>query len=179
ARRVPVVAMTANLMPDQVRAFARAGMNAHIAKPFDRATLCEAVARQLSSVVLLETGEAGPRPTRPAVFDRAAYDGLRANLGFESAKNTLNAFVGILGTLSETIAAPEARSEAATVAAAAAPLGFLDLANAYARLATAAEGAETDAALRRCRVARDLAHRTLHELTGPERPEVGPTVALL
>lgn len=180
SRRVPIVAMTANAMPDQIRAFAQAGMNGHIAKPFDRPMLCEVVARRLSSLVLLDTGGAGPRPSRPAVFHRAAYDALRASLGYEAAGRSLNAFVGLLGAFEDAGGTgTDLGTEAASVAAAAERLGFLDIADAYGLLATASVGAEAEIALLRCVAARDLAQRTLQELTSPERLEVGPHLALL
>lgn len=179
ARRVPIVAMTANVMPDRVRAFLAAGMNACIAKPFNRTTLSDAVATQLSSVVLLDSGETSARPSRPAVFDRACYDALRASLGVETAQTTLRAFVALVGVVGDAADDEAARAQATEIAAGAIRLGFLDLANAYTRLAGAADATEVAAASRRCRIARDLAQRTFHELTGPERPDVSEHVALL
>jgi signal transduction histidine kinase/DNA-binding NarL/FixJ family response regulator len=51
-RDVPILAMTANVLPEQVRAFAEAGMNGHLGKPFRRDELLDAVER------FLGTGEA-------------------------------------------------------------------------------------------------------------------------
>jgi CheY-like chemotaxis protein len=45
AHDVPVIAMTANVLPQQVAAFRAAGMNDHIGKPFKRDELYAAVAR--------------------------------------------------------------------------------------------------------------------------------------
>ena len=39
ARAVPIVAMTANVLPDSIARFKAAGMNGHVGKPFDRAHL--------------------------------------------------------------------------------------------------------------------------------------------
>ncbi|WP_375410709.1 response regulator [uncultured Methylobacterium sp.] len=173
-RCVPIVAVSADVMPHRVRAFLDAGMNAHVAKPFDRGTLADAVARQLSTVVLLDTGEEGSRPARPAVFDRACYDGLRSELGVDAAQGTLRAFIALL----QSGDGDSVIREASTIAVGAERLGFLDLANAYGRLALA-DGPETAAAQRRCRIARDLAQRTFDELTCLERPDVSQHVALL
>lgn len=175
-RRVPIIATSADVMPQRVEAFREAGMNGHLAKPYDRHSLAEAVARQLSAVVLLDTGEEGPRPARPAVFDRACYDGLRKDLGPDAAQGALRAFIALLqhGEGGDAIVA-----EAPAIAVGAGRLGFLDLANAYGRLAAAADGPEQAAAQRRCRIARDLAQRTFDELTGLERPEISEHVALL
>lgn len=175
-RRVPIVAVSADVMPHRVRAFTEAGMTAHLAKPFDRRALADTVAMQLSALVLLDAGEQGPRPSRPAVFDRACYDALRSELGIDAAKGCLSAFVALLQTDADGDAVTH---DAETIAVGAGRLGFLDLANAYARLGKAADGSEKAAAERRCRVARDLAQRTVHELTGFERPEISRHVALL
>lgn len=174
-RCVPIVAVSADVMPHRVRAFLDAGMNAHVAKPFDRGTLADAVARQLSTVVLLDTGEEGSRPARPAVFDRACYDGLRGDLGVDAAQGVLRSFIALLqpGGDDDVVV-----TDAPTIAVAAGRLGFLDLANAYGRLA-AADRHETAAAQRRCRMARDLAQRTFDELTCLERPDVSQHIALL
>lgn len=45
ACNVPIVAMTANVLPGQVAAFRDAGMNAHVGKPFKRAELYETIDR--------------------------------------------------------------------------------------------------------------------------------------
>jgi PAS domain S-box-containing protein len=45
AGRVPIIAMTANVLPDEVRRFFAAGMNGHIRKPVDRNDLIVAVDR--------------------------------------------------------------------------------------------------------------------------------------
>ena len=50
AAAVPVVAMTANVLPEQVEAYRAAGMDGHVGKPFDRETLLAAVARMLPAV---------------------------------------------------------------------------------------------------------------------------------
>jgi CheY-like chemotaxis protein len=42
---VPIIALTANILPEQVRSFKRAGMNDHMGKPFQRDQLLELVNR--------------------------------------------------------------------------------------------------------------------------------------
>jgi len=44
ARRLPIVAMTANVLPDQVQRCLDAGMNGHLGKPISPAALLEAIA---------------------------------------------------------------------------------------------------------------------------------------
>ncbi|MDD3410265.1 MAG: ATP-binding protein [Eubacteriales bacterium] len=48
ARRVPVIAMTANAYDDDVRLCLEAGMNAHLAKPVDPAALYAALAKEMA-----------------------------------------------------------------------------------------------------------------------------------
>lgn len=40
---VPIIAMTANVLPQQVRTFWEAGMNDHVGKPFQKAALLQKV----------------------------------------------------------------------------------------------------------------------------------------
>ncbi len=55
AGRTPIIAMTANALPEQVQAFREAGMNDHVAKPFKQQSLHEAIRRVIDS----------PRPGSP------------------------------------------------------------------------------------------------------------------
>lgn len=176
SRRVPIIALTADVMPQKIRSFADAGMSAYLAKPFTRKALIDAVATQLSTVVLLDTNEEPARPARPAVFDRSCYDALRMELGVDGAQGTLRAFIALVERGSE---GPIAVEDARSVSACAARLGFLDLANAYDRLIAVMDGPDAEQALRLCRIARELAQRTFGELSSLERPEVTRFQALL
>jgi CheY-like chemotaxis protein len=46
-RDVPIVAMTAHVLPEQVAGFRAAGANDHVGKPFDRAQLRTVIERCL------------------------------------------------------------------------------------------------------------------------------------
>jgi CheY-like chemotaxis protein len=48
ARNTPVIAMTANALPEQVRAFRQAGMDDYIAKPFKQQELHDAIRRVMN-----------------------------------------------------------------------------------------------------------------------------------
>ena len=52
ARTVPIVAMSANVLPDQVRRFLAAGMNGHVGKPFRLDELVTAIERSLPPVAV-------------------------------------------------------------------------------------------------------------------------------
>jgi CheY-like chemotaxis protein len=46
---LPIIAMTANVLPDQIARFRQAGMDDHVGKPFQAAELLATVARWASS----------------------------------------------------------------------------------------------------------------------------------
>ncbi|MEH3145463.1 MAG: ATP-binding protein [Methylobacterium frigidaeris] len=84
ARSVPIVAMTANVLPAQIEAFRAAGMNGHVGKPFKRQELAAAIAAHRR-----EPG-VGPGPGAPppgaapppeAALDREAFSSLADLLG--------------------------------------------------------------------------------------------------
>jgi DNA-binding LytR/AlgR family response regulator len=176
-RHVPILALTANIMPDQVQAIRDSGMHGYIAKPIDRAQMRRMIADHLPAVMMAEkpversiqAGDPGPIP----VIDRAAYDRLAASLGGDSARRALRGFLALLDA---TFADPATlRTEAATIAAGARRFGLVDLAAALDGL-MADDGAQ---ALRRCQVARDLVGRAMDELVGVEPVEVSALIAHL
>jgi CheY-like chemotaxis protein len=52
SKHTPIIAMTANALPEQVRAFRQAGMDDHIAKPFKQQELHDAISRALNLVAV-------------------------------------------------------------------------------------------------------------------------------
>jgi signal transduction histidine kinase/CheY-like chemotaxis protein len=121
---VPVIAVTASVMPEQVEACRQAGMDSHLAKPIDRDTLLRMVAHHgrgprggtmaempISSAPALGLpGEAGA-----PLLDRAALRALLTDLG-PSAASVLEEFRRELQQGAETLAAlatePQAQAEA-------------------------------------------------------------------
>ncbi len=171
-RHVPILALTANVLPEQVYAIREAGMNGHIAKPVDRDRLCTAIAEHLPAVMLAEVPATTPPEPMP-VIDRAAYDRLVGSLGTESARGALRGFVALLDvTFADTAIL---RAEAPTIASGARRFGLTDLAAALDGL----ERDGDDAALRRCHVARDLVGRAMDELVGVAPVEVSALIAHL
>jgi CheY-like chemotaxis protein len=47
--QIPIVAMTANVLPEQVREFTAVGMNGHVAKPIRQVELHAAIAAAVKS----------------------------------------------------------------------------------------------------------------------------------
>ena len=60
ARHTPIIAMTANALPEQVRAFRQAGMDDYVAKPFKQQDLHDAIRR------VVELPQAADQMVRPA-----------------------------------------------------------------------------------------------------------------
>jgi signal transduction histidine kinase/CheY-like chemotaxis protein len=89
ARDVPVIALTASVLPDQVEATRRAGMDGHLGKPLDRRALLDLV----QNLPQRKTApEAAPEPAAP-YLDSSALDVLERELG-HAAHGILAEFVG-------------------------------------------------------------------------------------
>ena len=69
---LPIVAMTANTSPEDIRLCEQAGMNAHIAKPFEEAVLWRTLTRFLPPAPAADSPAA-----RPDLFDPAVLQQLR------------------------------------------------------------------------------------------------------
>jgi CheY-like chemotaxis protein/HPt (histidine-containing phosphotransfer) domain-containing protein len=73
---VPIIAMTANVLPEKIASLTAAGMDDHVGKPFKRDALYAAIARW-----------SGPSATvhAPAILDREVYESLVDMVGPERA----------------------------------------------------------------------------------------------
>jgi signal transduction histidine kinase/CheY-like chemotaxis protein/HPt (histidine-containing phosphotransfer) domain-containing protein len=85
AGNIPIVAMTANVLPQQVTEFLAAGMNGHVAKPVRQRELNAAIASALAAAPArprpeAPKNEAAPAPAAPpaddGAFDEEAYRGV-------------------------------------------------------------------------------------------------------
>ncbi|SEP43619.1 PAS domain S-box-containing protein [Methylobacterium sp. ap11] len=88
AGTVPIVAMTANVLPAQIETFRAAGMDGHVGKPFKRAELAAAIARHRA-----DGGETAPVPT---LVDVEAFAAARSLMGRERID-------GLLGMLASEL----------------------------------------------------------------------------
>ncbi len=79
--QVPIIAMTANVLPAQVAAFRAAGMNDHIGKPFKRSELLTLLARWASGTEVMFRVSAKGSPESTAILDREVYGALLDDLG--------------------------------------------------------------------------------------------------
>jgi PAS domain S-box-containing protein len=147
---LPIVAMTANVLPQQVESFRAAGMNGHVAKPVRRNELLAAIERWIPV-----TAEPEPRAgadTSNAVLDEETFAEVTALLGREKVD-------GLLARLGAQLEAqfpidPETAEEWVVLAREAHKListagmfGFLALSEGCARLEAAALGDQDKAAV--------------------------------
>lgn len=91
AREVPIVAMTANVMPGQVATFRDAGMNAHVGKPFKRAELYGTIDRLIAQTSLHDRGQSRETaepdlPKVASVLDREAFASIAERMGSERVR---------------------------------------------------------------------------------------------
>ncbi|WP_340588476.1 ATP-binding protein [Erythrobacter alti] len=133
AGRVPILAMTANILPQQVRSYLDAGMNGHVAKPLRQGHLDKAIADALGAsqaraeVVDLTQSSDG--------FDEAAFDRIAAILPLPK----LETHLATLSALTREIAKgqlPEAETQAGVhkIGSQAGALGLFRLATAARQL---------------------------------------------
>ena len=138
--RTPIVALTANVLPEQIERCRKAGMNDHVAKPF--------VTEDLQSVVLKWAN--GHRAIAPTLVANPVLDDLTAQIGPGPIRGLLASLdaqmLQVLGTPCD--ADPAALSRLAhSLRGAAGALGYGDAARACQAVETAHRaGASADAA---------------------------------
>lgn len=143
AGSVPILAMTANVLPTQIEAFRQAGMDDHVGKPFKRAELFSAIERWVGAREPSATPEPKAAPQSP-VIDRAAFEAVRDSFGTDK----VNALLGMLAAeLAERLRPGEdSRAQIAhdahALIAAAGMLGFVELSNLCRHIEQAARGDE-------------------------------------
>jgi PAS domain S-box-containing protein len=186
---LPIIALTANALPDEAERCLEAGMNVHVPKPVNWTALFTTIDR-----LVLECRKSGGRksggresggrevdrmagrqaePLVPRGFDvlhEATLAGLRTSIGDENTANLLKLFVveAQQRFLSQPVS-PEARrsmaEEAHTFGGSAAMLGFEALADACRALdAAALQDGPLDEFFERSRHARDAALKKIEEL---------------
>jgi PAS domain S-box-containing protein len=157
ARDVPIIAMTANVLPEQVAKFRRAGMNGHVGKPFKRDELYGAIERALNRTgPEMQAVSASPAT---ASVDPEVFEGLREIMGQAGIGRLLDTLEERLKTL---LAGMPGRSadrqglarDAHTLVSACGMLGFLPLSGLFRELEEAClRDDELAPALQRLRVA--------------------------
>jgi signal transduction histidine kinase/CheY-like chemotaxis protein/HPt (histidine-containing phosphotransfer) domain-containing protein len=95
--QVPIVALTANAYPEDIKACFDAGMNDFVAKPISKSTLAEAILRSLTGkaarpVVLSDNPDADS-VAEAVIVDRTAVDEFIAQVGCDSTDEILAVFL--------------------------------------------------------------------------------------
>ncbi len=169
AGTLPIIAMTANVLPEQLAKFRAAGMDDHLSKPFKQAALQEVLTRWAGP-----RSDGGPRAPdvapSAAVLDPATYGPLRALLGAAKMKELLRDLATHLverfdePTLTPGDSPGLAR-EAHILVSTAGILGFSELSDLCAELeAACVQQREIGALLCAVREARHRALRTIEDL---------------
>jgi CheY-like chemotaxis protein/anti-sigma regulatory factor (Ser/Thr protein kinase) len=91
-RDIPIIAMTGNVMPHQVRSFLEAGMNDHVGKPIERAKLYSNVRRWLPKAA----GGNVRVGLEPPDFDAQKFQDFVKAIGSEKAERIANKFLASL-----------------------------------------------------------------------------------
>jgi DNA-binding response OmpR family regulator len=128
ASAVPIIAMTASVLPQQVSSFFTAGMNGHVGKPFKREELTSAIDRWAAQA----SPEARPlRETTPASLDRATFESILSLLGPEKTGALLDRLAQQLRGFDASLATRGSREaimkDAHAMISAAGLLGFASL----------------------------------------------------
>ena len=177
---VPIIALTANVLPQQVAAFRTAGMNDHVGKPFKRDDLLTAIDRwaikaldepstspsaaldraMLAAIERWTIKKLDQAPSSPlTALDRAMFDEVSATVGPEIMKDLLGTLADEIETRFGKTGAPTTREELAGSAHAmismSGMLGFTELSRLCSELEAACEaGGEYDTLLSRVHAAR-------------------------
>ena len=132
---IPIIAMTANVLSEQVKAFRDAGMDDHVGKPIDRDELRDAIARWLA-----------PAPTSiHPVFDQEVFGDIGRRLGPTRTRDALRMFSADLRSRFRVRDHGEDEtflSDVHVVTSMAGILGFTDLSRRCAQLASCRDGDE-------------------------------------
>ena len=98
--QVPIVALTANAYPEDVRACLDAGMNSFVAKPVRKAALLDAILRALQGATALRTptiavsADGHANVDERSVLDAPAIEELIEEVGIEGAVELLQKYLG-------------------------------------------------------------------------------------
>jgi signal transduction histidine kinase/ActR/RegA family two-component response regulator len=159
-REVPIVAMTANVLPEQISELLAAGMNDHVGKPFDRNQLYARIDAWLPDIVIVDALTRGdPEPRKSAAFEPRIYDDLADLLGVDK----IGRLIGMMDLQLSRIAWADGdragmAQEAHALVSQTGMLGFLEMSEACRDLEAAClSGGPIDAVLEHALAARSRA----------------------
>jgi PAS domain S-box-containing protein len=145
---IPIIAMTANVLPAQVEAFRSAGMDGHIGKPFQREELVTVIERFLPET---ESSSASPAQVRPSIDAEAAI-ALASLLGPAIHNDLLGQLKGRLENFTARLSTDlkdedDLRRQAHSLTSAAGMLGFRVVSECCAKLEICLSNGEPASAL--------------------------------
>jgi signal transduction histidine kinase/DNA-binding response OmpR family regulator len=184
ARRIPIIALSANPLAEEAERCLGAGMDLYVPKPVDWPRLFAAMAD-----LIAESSRAGGRAGAPAgddvdaqncpILDATRLDELRRRIGEVNTANLLQMFEiearsRFAADQVESTPAQTLAQQAHNLAGAAGMLGFLDfMAACQALEAAVGSGTDLASAHERCRAARD---RALAEIARRRGQDAAPEV---
>ena len=119
--KLPIIALTANVLPEHVRACLDAGMNAHSPKPVELPKLIAQI--KTTAGVVARTGNAAPAP------DADPFEGLRDQYR-SYLRGMSQEFAGILATSTRETVLEKVRALAHSIAGTSGSFGFTDVSQA-------------------------------------------------
>ena len=169
AGEVPIVAMTANVLPEQIEELLKVGMDDHVGKPFKRQDLCATIERWTAPGARkrLTRPDPGGPPVDPQTLDAEVLDAMRLRFGPERVDGLLDM---LAGELSQRFRVPandrqEIAHDAHAMVSAAGMLGFAGLSDLCRELEAAAHaGGDLSALIRRLEVQRAKTLRVIRTL---------------
>ena len=143
AGQVPVIGMSAGVLPDQVRRCGEAGMDDHVVKPFQPDSLLDTLARWLPC-------DGSREPSTGSGFDARIFDAVAVKVGAERMRDVLTILDADLAqAFAEPVVSATDRSrlrfEAHTLGSAASVLGFTAVMQACRTLEALDEAVVIDA----------------------------------
>jgi CheY-like chemotaxis protein len=160
--KLPIVAMTANVLPEQVRSFRAAGMNGHVGKPIDQKELGRVIAEVLreapepAALNLVQKMNGG--------FDRSIFERTKDLLQSKKTRIHLESLAINIEELSLDRHIDDLRKSAHQLVTHAGMLGFVDLSARCNDLQNVSNDPEAAAALRGAHAAACEVRRIVPEL---------------
>ncbi|MEE7493391.1 PAS domain S-box protein [Methylobacterium oryzae] len=170
---VPIIALTANVLPQQVAEFREAGMSHHVGKPFRREELLAAIDRWADDrshqrPAAVEGGSSPATESTPGVLDAAVLEELSASIGAYRIERMLDLLASELNERFRSDLGDRERvaRDAHAIVSAAGSLGFLGLSSLCREIETAARSdADLTPLTRRLAEQRAAALRLIRDLS--------------
>jgi CheY-like chemotaxis protein len=158
-RDIPIIAMTGNVLPQQVRSFLEAGMNDHVGKPIERAKLYNKVRRWLPRPEGAKMRVVAKSPN----LDSTKFDEFVLVIGAEKAERIAERFlISFADAFNSTLA--EVQREAHALINTAGVLGldaFVDACRRVAEITPSHDPERARLAIEELRRAQSVARQTL------------------